>query len=316
MKVVRLTSKDYDFSKEIKDWESECRKLSGGSIGTKGSKTLLDFVRGHGIKIDTRKTSVNRQGGKDVVSSLTSLLQSKNFGDAEVKALEKIEDILLSIRSKNSESNPANIVFSVPEEGTYDSDGKRTGQGTTEVYGHFQGKYHAAKNATKDMTGKWLSTSKGVARPPIWQALFSNGKDDLGIKGLLPIVEDALEEIEEEENKPQEFEVSDLSNAQLDEISKSGQFQKSFVSIAKRNIRSTNEETGKNTYNIQSIRNQLAEKKIKITKKSVLDIFGIEGKVDAIIFNLKEAQIRLLLSIYFGRKIIKGNTDWKSLIKG
>lgn len=316
MKVVRLTSKDYDFSKEIKNWESECRKLSGSQIGTKGSKTLLDFVRNHGVKIDTRKTSVNRKGGKDVVTNLIKLLNSKKFGEAEVKALETIEDILLDIRAKNSESNPANIVFSVPEEGTYDDKGKRTGQGTTEVYGHFQGKYHAAKNGSKDMTGKWLSTTKGTARPPIWQALFSTGKDDLSIKGLLPIVEEALEEIEEEQDKPQEFLVSNLSNSQIDELSRSGQFQKTFVSIAKRNIRSTNEETGKNSYNTKNIRDQLSEKKIKITKKSVLDMLEVEGKIDSITFDLKEAQIRVLLSIYFGRKIIKGDTNWKSLIKG
>ena len=170
-----------------------------------------------------------------------------------------------------------------------------------ELYGHFTGE---DKN--------WFSSSQGTARPPIWQALFSEGNDGLDIKGLLPIVEDAPKEIEVEKD----IVVTDLSQTEFAQLAESKQFQNAFVKIANANVASKNKDTGDNRYNNKSIRDQLAKKKIKISKRGVLRIFNIENKIGTITFDLSPTQISRLLGLYFSRKIIKGDTDWKSLIKG
>ena len=126
--------------------------------------------------------------------------------------------MLGSMRSSRAKNNPANIPFTIKE---------KEGEKSREVYGHF----------TEDKN--WFSSSQGTARPPIWQALFSEGNDGLDIKGLLPIVEDALKEIEVEKD----IVVTDLSQTEFAQLAESKQFQNAFVKIANANV-SKNKDTG------------------------------------------------------------------------
>lgn len=295
---VRLLSKDYDFVKEFRDWEAKCGGLTGDAIGTKGNRSLLEFVKNHGFSSPERNTK-DQTGAKDVLAELGSLLEKKFFTEKEVEVIEKVEEMLNDMSDETANNNPANVPFGIPKK--RDSEGKRVGDGTITVYGHYTG---GDKN--------WYSEDKGKSTPPIWQALFGTGKEDLKIKGLATIVDEALEEIE----TPKDITITDLSREQFEKLSTSKQFQNAFVRIANANVKGKDKNTGDNRYDNKSIRSQLAEKKIKISKKDVLGIFNIENKIGAITFDLSATQIGRLLGLYFSRKIIKGDTDWKSLIKG
>lgn len=287
---MRVTfTKKYKFPQEFAEWETECRNLKGSSIGTKGDKSLYDFVSNHGFKSPDRNTK-DQTGAKDVLRNIGVLLEKRLFTTKEVEILEKVEDMLGDMSSATATNNPANVPFTIKEK-----------KGSREVYGHFTGE---DKN--------WFSEERNSARPPIWQALFSEGNDGLGIKGLLPIVEDALDEIE----VSKDIIITDLSQGEFNELAQSKQFQNAFVRIANANVKGKDKNTGDNRYDNKSIRDQLAKKKIKISKKTVLKIFNIENKIGTITFDLTSTQISRLLGLYFSRKIIKGDTDWKSLIKG
>ena len=177
---MRITfTKKYKFPQEFSEWETKCNALKGSAIGTTGSKSLYEFVSNHGFKSPERKTQ-DQTGAKDVLRNIGILLEKRLFTGRELEILNRVEDMLGSMRSSRAKNNPANIPFTIKE---------KEGEKSREVYGHFTGE---DKN--------WFSSSQGTARPPIWQALFSEGNDGLGIKGLLPIVEDALKEIEVEKD--------------------------------------------------------------------------------------------------------------------
>ena len=287
---MRVTfSKKYKFPQEFAEWETKCRGLKGSSIGTKGDRSLYDFVSNHGFKSPDRNTK-DQTGAKDVLANIGVLLEKRLFTTKEVEILEKVEDILGDMSSATATNNPANVPFTIKEK-----------EGSREVYGHFTGE---DKN--------WFSEKRNSARPPIWQALFSEGNDGLGIKGLLPMVEDAQDEIE----VSKDIVVTDLSQAEFNELASSKQFQNAFVKIANANVKGKDKYSGAKHFDNKSIRDQLAEKKIKISKRAVLKIFKIENNIGAITFDLSSTQVSRLLGLYFSRKIIKGDTDWKSLIKG
>lgn len=181
----------YTFKTEYETWVNTCKGHSGGS---RTGKTLWDYVRLHGRKKRATTTHRDRSGGLGAtIRLLDKIVKDTKYTDNDVKNLREALNKLEDMGDVDSPNNPANIQFSVPEK--YDSKGNyKEGIKFVPIYGHYLDKYFATKHGAKNMeTEGWVSSDKGKARPPLYQAIFGGTIFKIG---LLDIVRHALEEID------------------------------------------------------------------------------------------------------------------------
>ncbi len=217
-----IQSFDSDAFKQLYEtWRKECESASASDVGVKGSHpkpkypigNLLDLVMNQGFVGRTSEKGGGSPKSPPAGGQLIELLD-KFIGDKEgiedddAKFVKK-QIVYLNNMLKDESKNPAYIEFHVP---IWSSVNKKTLAHTKEtVYGHYRTpdyiKFRNLKAKVKknpkyaedlppaDTT--WYSGEPGGAKPPMWQALFGKGGDDIisDSKGLLKVLQAAMKMI-------------------------------------------------------------------------------------------------------------------------
>ena len=206
--MVRKMTKKEAVDK-INNWEKQADGARGAKIGSgKTDMSLYDYAIGHGA----RSRSADR-GGRRRVSGLGKFINPilNIFSGGIDKEITNQEFRLIrnAIRTGNqisdtSDNNPRNI------RNSYNAAGKGEPVRREVQYGHWYSERYKQGQKNKGTPSKatygkkeaWSSTSKGQAKPPLWQVFFAkrNEKYAGGGKvmsiGLFPLLEEIIEGLE------------------------------------------------------------------------------------------------------------------------
>lgn len=198
----------YKFEEKYADWAKKMAGLSGDDIGVTGGGNLLEHITSH-VDTTVRRSNSTNSGNDGAFVTLDQI--TKILTDKDPKTpldLEKLEDFADDIEGLLGDDglDPRNTLFTEPSEWSV-VDGELViddPENTVEVYGHYRTPFFEAKSKGK-LKAKpgFYSFSKDTAEPPYYLALFSNGESLAGtnITGLLPLLKNAIQEIEMTEFK-------------------------------------------------------------------------------------------------------------------
>jgi len=203
-KYKATASRDFKtFAESYNVWRRTCSGLRGKAIGvSKAKKSLLGLVVGMGKvgRVAGNSGPMNDVGWTYIDNELRkifSLKGGREIKDSQLELLKNLDNLLEDYKKPNSSANPANIVFEEPlnwddESGEVIDRREVFGHYLTEDYVDYRNEFKDAKLTAVD--NSWYSyTNDGSARPPMWQALFSEdkilGKES---KGLQQVVKDAI----------------------------------------------------------------------------------------------------------------------------
>lgn len=192
------------FSESYMIWRRTCSGLRGKAIGvSKAKKSLLGLIVGMGKvgRVAGNSGPMNDVGWSYIDSQLRkifSLKGGRTIDTEQLQLLKTLDKLLEEYKKPNSPANPANISFEEPL--NWDDE---TGEvlERRNVYGHYLSEdYVDYRNEFKDAkltpvdTSWYAYSDDGSAKPPMWQALFSEtgilGKES---KGLHQVVKDAID---------------------------------------------------------------------------------------------------------------------------
>ena len=233
--TVELEFGNIEQAKEdYKKWKDNISALEGDKLGITGhghdkeqktgKNTLLEYLQHH------VKSPVNRPktGTRKLTYPLISKLDSIFLGE-KAFVFERDKSVVLDYidrlkKFSEGDNNPRNIPFTQPkkfikldEPKTIKVNGKDVkieweAKDTEEVRGHYRTpKYIEARKKLKNIdetigavNEDWYSGSENQAKPPFWQAIYSDAKDiknggksklSLVDKGLLRILQDYVSSI-------------------------------------------------------------------------------------------------------------------------
>ena len=198
-------------------WKTKCGGLSGAELGMTGSSSLLDLVKKHGDTSVARPYTDNPldEGANTIIDTLDKLISDS--GVVLVEDRKNILDVKKKLEDlQDTDADPSNILFTNPDmdavdpgSADYDEDDevvKVRGHYRTEGYVEYRDlKAKLFENVNKEtikaVDKSWYAEGdskdapKNQAKPPMWQALFSNKKNkgNLNMTGLLGILEIAKE---------------------------------------------------------------------------------------------------------------------------
>lgn len=189
--IVTQELKDTQFIKNWEAWVKNCKGVS--DIGMKQGGDLYDFLQAHVTdKRPKSKTKIG-EGTTMILDAMGKTILAKNvIGQKEIDLIKRFHKFLED--QEGGTYDPANIVFT---EKTI-----RRGEivRTRKVYGHWNTEWYSKekKDAGEPVDSSWYNYSEGAARNPPHLALYSTESGDYSKpKGLMYILEDALEELEE-----------------------------------------------------------------------------------------------------------------------
>ena len=196
--VILEMNTEFKFRSLYDEWVKTCKGTSETDIYSKGG-SLYHQVREH-VTVKTRRPkskNAGNDGAYKLVDKITKYLKKNYFTEANLDELEGFLDDL-EVYGEHDSLNPQNIIFHNPKNwDTVDGKVVVSGKEKNTIYGHYLDDYFTAKFKTPNKMGSWVSDKLNTATPPLWQALFSDGKHDLNIVGLATILKTAIKEIED-----------------------------------------------------------------------------------------------------------------------
>lgn len=315
-----VDSPTLDFIIEFKKWEKQLKGISAKQIQSEGRenkdgsrkavpKTLYGQLRQHVTAAFRRPNSVNAgdKGAYKLLDKITKAIKTRTvFTEEDLDDLKEFQDDLTVFEQAEGKLNPRNTLFTTPK--TFDVvDGEVVpSEGTKPLYGHYVDKFFVKKYPKKGykVKTKWSNSSMNTANPPLAQALFAGPKSqsDLGIeKGLIQIVDDAIEELESEKINLYTIGIKRAGAlARLPSVKK-------WVNAAIRNKRFYPENSGK--INLRAIGNALLAQTFPIkseTEQKVLMIAATNKQVNYAqdILNFKVGQITPAVMTSLIREVI------------
>lgn len=257
----------FDFKSEYTDWKNKCSsykrekispiaKKEGRKRPVKVPEDLYEQLKEHATASYVRPESPNKgnDGFKFLLDEIEDALMKKQiFTSDDLNTLEKYRKEILNMLSPTSTLNPRNITFKSPASFKIKNGEvvvRRTKKGTKKktYYGHYGNDYFQAKYKIK-VDNTWWSNEKNTAKPPLYQAIAGG---DLFPKGLIDVIDDAIDEIE---SKPFVLEgISSLKTSQMPEV-------QSFIHSNYKKFMQNN--------NIQGFLNLLNSTKFTPTKRSI-----------------------------------------------
>jgi len=290
---VKITVEDLRISQPFLNWKNKCESLSGDDIGTKEeSGSLYEQITQHVNDMVRRRESKNdgTDGAFILLNDISDILQEPYPASKEVKELRRFIEKLDEFRVADSTLNPRNTLFREHEDyakvrGKVVPRGKKV-----EIYGHYRTPQFKAKTGAEwSAPSSWASREKNRATPPYYQALFGTGTEGLGITGLYYIIEQAIEDIEEAE--------VDLTITNIGLINKLTKL--STLGSYLNNILKNPEFYTEDSLDSAKIARHLKVTPFEVTGKvgdEVERIFGIEGEINEIFFDLSPKNVRELFS--------------------
>lgn len=187
--IVTQELKDTQFIKNWETWVKNCKGVS--DIGMKQGGDLYDFLQAH--VTDKRPKSATKigEGTTMILDAMGKTILAQNvIGQKEIDLIKRFHTFLED--QEGGLYDPANIKFTEKT--------RKRGRITSidEVFGHWNTKWYAKKKGGSPVPESWYSYSEGAARNPPHLALYSTESGTYSKpKGLMYILEDALEELEE-----------------------------------------------------------------------------------------------------------------------
>ena len=190
-------------AKSYRAWTTQVRGVGSADLGAVNDTNLFDMISKHGTigRYTGGNSSINAsRSGSEMIAALDEVakLDAGNQIDASQDALLilKVAELRAWMdgvaKNSKSQQNPQNIEYTGFE--IVRSDG--TTSKPVSLYGHYRtpeyeekmdilsdmnpGKYSANYDA---VSSDWYSTTKGEAKNPLWQAMYSTG--DRGEKAVL-----------------------------------------------------------------------------------------------------------------------------------
>jgi len=196
--VVELETEIPNFSELYQTWASTASsyKLNTGRTST----DILEFISNMGVK--GRAKSDGSQSSpeapiQEYVSKAKDAGKKNFYSNEQVVAITALKTYLDENNNGTSKVNPANIMFTSIR--SYSKDGKITGK--SKIFGDFRTpkyvKYRGRhKNETVDVVPThFYNKNAGKAKPPVWQALFGDGKLEFKHPSLLMMCNMVIEAI-------------------------------------------------------------------------------------------------------------------------
>ena len=202
--TVITTSSLNQIKKKITAWHNTCKNKTMDSIGVTGkhgSRSLLEHITRHIDNAYQRAGQPDRQGAMDIIDAVMEMIKDVHaFKTRELLAIEEFIEELEEIEN-DPKTNPRNIPFTVPKSLTADGvDEWETVHGhyRTPNYVKYREEVKGKNEPNIEMGDDWFTRSPNSAKPPFWQALFADGDGDVIRTGLLPLLRELEQEIEEQ----------------------------------------------------------------------------------------------------------------------
>tara|TARA_Y100001973_G_C5188174_1_gene329183 strand:+ start:72 stop:1097 length:1026 start_codon:yes stop_codon:yes gene_type:complete len=190
--IVTQELKDTQFIKNWEAWVKNCEGIS--DIGMKQGGNLYDFLQAHVTDKRPKSDTKIGEGTTMILDAMGKTILAKNvIGQKEIDLIKRFHTFLED--QEGGLYDPANIKFTEKT--------RKRGRITSidEVFGHWNTKWYAKKKGGSPVPESWYSYSEGAARNPPHLALYSTESGTYSKpKGLMYILEDALEELEEMDN--------------------------------------------------------------------------------------------------------------------
>ena len=191
-----------DFSELYISWEAEAKgfTLNMGRTTT----NILEFIQNMGVK--GRAKADGTEAGKvapaqQYLDRAKSAGSEDHYSDEQIEAVKSLKVYLDENNSPSSKINPANIKFNGIAD--FDSKGKITekvpvfGDFRTPMYVKYRRRHKG--ESVEEAEDYWYAIGKdgaGKAKPPVWQALFGDGKLDFEHPSLLMMCDMVLDAFE------------------------------------------------------------------------------------------------------------------------
>ena len=201
--VVESKEEIPDFSALYQSWQSAAGEFSI-SLG-KTDTNILEFINNMGkvgrtVYVQGKEEDKPPEAPPQEYVNRAKLAGSKNYYSTEqIEAVAALKEYLEAQLTPDSKVNPANISFNSIR--SYDKKGKILAQ--VRMFGDYRTpKYVSYRRRHKDQTvdaakQHWYSTKPNSAKPPVWQALFGDGKLDFKHPSLLMMCNMVLEAMEQ-----------------------------------------------------------------------------------------------------------------------
>ena len=207
-------------------WQTTLKGLKGQDIGVSRSKdSLYEFLKKHGVakRIVFDKSGAKESGkigknvgGAQLIPLVEDLFLQGNYSPEATDAVLQIQELMEDYGRPESKLNPRNIRFngidSVDDEPVTvrgkvvkDKEGLPVYEiERVPIFGHYRTEeYVNYRNTFKDKNefdaddSSWYSETPGTAKPPMWQALYAEGKDAKIVnESLTTIVDDMVEALD------------------------------------------------------------------------------------------------------------------------
>ena len=318
----------YKFVKEFTKWVSDAQNTSGAEMQVKNIPTLYDFFKSHLKSTVVRDGSRNNSGGHvnegtfDILEDIERIIQRQYISKQDAlytqilyEDLEEMKDTGEDIGGEGKAHDPAFIVFSHRR-----VDKKGKAKAPKKYYGHYADEEYAEKFKVAQAKSHWL-TGENIPH----QALFSEkGGKDFPSRGLMYILKDAQESIENEKLEIDEVPIDDEDFKDWEAISSIESFfnkvvrTSSYWKDGRLLVNAVRKEFESVDFKLNGKEAELVEKITKLNVKEApagkLGIVRLSSSPEVIVFLTKSALERKTKEV--PKKAPDGKPAWQNRIKG
>lgn len=314
----------YKFVKEFTKWVSDAQNTSGGKMQVKNIPTLYDFFKSHLKSTVVRDGSRNNsdhvnEGTFDILEDIERIIQRQYISKRDAlytqilyEDLKEMEKTGEDIGGTGMALDPAFIVFSHRR-----VDKKGKAKAPQKYYGHYADEEYVDKFGGEVSPAHWRA---GENIPS--QALFSEkGGKDFPSRGLMYILKDAQESIENEKLEIDEVPIDDEDFKDWEAISSIESFfnkvvrTSSYWKDGRLLVNAVRKEFESVDFKLNDKEAELVEKITKLNVKEApagkLGIVRLSSSPEVIVFLTKSALERKRT-----KKAPDGKPAWQNTIKG
>jgi hypothetical protein len=285
-------------------WKTKASDISAADLGMQASTdNLYAVLHKHGVmgRIMGNSGPENVPGIGKELDALEKMANNPQFTKEEIAELQQLVNILNTHGAELGDLNPRNIKF----DGIGKINRRKRTASKKPVYGHYRTKqYVRFRTRYKDkqeipaVSTEWYNKSKGVAKPPMWQAIYGDGTlaPFNGVVGLVGVVSKGIKTLNEAEHHitkdaPVKIERQGAAKLVYDGIKE----VRDMMSIM---IRDPDLTTGKGNFGTDAARRRLmaipinvANNKESETVKRLLGARGTPGFVDDFYIYISRRQV-------------------------
>lgn len=336
---------EYDgegFAELYNKWKSKAKSITASQMGvSRFTGKLYDMLMRHGIdgRIMGNSGPKETPGLAKELEFLDRLAQQPKFTPEEAKELKRVIGILNAHGGTDSDLNPRNIKFEgiVGIKSRTKKPVKKTiyGHYRTDDYVEYRTDYKNKVENIKAVDDDWWDTSKGVATPPMWQAIYGDGNlQPFNAPGLVMVITEGVKAINNavhhvEEDAPVKIERAGAAKFAYEGISEIRQMMKIMVKDDEFTTKNGNFATTRARTRLMgtpiNVRNNTESEKVK----TLLNAKGTPGFVEDFYIYISRRQVNHMAKLAGWKPPVKEEPkedekltsddreikDWKTIMK-